>query len=136
MTTVVFFEKPGCIGNARQKAILEEAGYEVVCRNLLREPWLAESLRPFFGERPVTEWFNPTAKRVKSGEVVPKELGEEDALALLVADPMLIRRPLIRTDKGCTSGFRPGPDLGRLGIEVAMPGDDPEACPRPDPRTP
>ena len=58
MTKVIFYEKPGCINNAKQKALLWAAGHEVIAYNLLKTPWTVASLRPFFGDRPVTEWFN------------------------------------------------------------------------------
>jgi len=50
---------------------------------------------------PVAQWFNRAAPRVKSGEIVPEQLGADAALALLLAEPLLIRRPLMqRTDDG------------------------------------
>ncbi|OZA92556.1 MAG: arsenate reductase family protein, partial [Rhizobiales bacterium 39-66-18] len=48
--------------------MLERAGYRVDARNLLSEPWTPERLLGFFGDTPVTNWFNPAAPRVKSGE--------------------------------------------------------------------
>ena len=58
MTKVVFYEKPGCGGNARQKALLIASGHELDVRNLLTEPWTAATLRPFFGSKPLRDWFN------------------------------------------------------------------------------
>ena len=54
MATVLFWEKPGCINNARQQQWLRAAGHEVIARNLLREPWGAARLRRFFDTLPVT----------------------------------------------------------------------------------
>ena len=94
MATVIFYEKPGCLSNARQKAWLQQAGYTVVARNLLTEAWTNERLRMFFGKRPVSEWFNVNAPTIKSGKIRPENLDEAAALALMVEDPLLIRRPL------------------------------------------
>lgn len=105
MATVVFYEKPGCAGNARQKKLLAEAGHAVEPRDLLSEPWTAASLRPFFGDRPVAEWFNRSAPAVKSGEVDPDALDEAAALALMVGSPLLIRRPLMRVGDRRDCGF-------------------------------
>ena len=77
MATLTFYEKPGCQGNARQKALLRAAGHQLHVRNLLTEPWTPERLRQFFGALPVAQWFNRNAPAVKSGEVNP------DAMALL-----------------------------------------------------
>lgn len=105
MADVIFFEKPGCGGNARQKALLEAAGHRVLARDLLGEAWTADSLRPFFGDRPVADWFNRAAPAVKSGEVVPEALDEAAALAMMVARPLLIRRPLMQVGDRRACGF-------------------------------
>ena len=130
MTDVVFYEKPGCLSNARQKALLRALGHRLTVRDLLAEPWTPERLRAFFGDRPVTSWFNPTAPRVRSGEVVPATLEAHEALALMVADPILVRRPLLELAdrKGC--GFESGPLLATLGV-VLGPGEDYQACSHP-----
>lgn len=62
--------------------------------------WTRESLLDFLAALPVEQWFNRAAPRVKSGEVVPAALGHEAALALLLAEPLLIRRPLMRHENG------------------------------------
>ena len=69
MTHIVFYEKPGCGGNARQRSALQAAGHTLERRNLLTAHWAHPSLLAF--------------------------------LALLLKDPLLIRRPLMqRTDNG------------------------------------
>jgi len=92
---VVFYEKPGCANNQRQKQLLRAAGYELDVHDLLQTPWTAETLRPYFTGRPVVEWFNPAAPRVKSREIVPESCSETEALAAMLQDPLLIRRPLL-----------------------------------------
>jgi len=98
MAHVVFYEKPGCGGNARQKALLSESGHYVEPRNLLAEKWSEMALMAFFGSRPVAEWFNRASPRVRSGEVAPDALEGPQALALMLADPLLIRRPLLQVE--------------------------------------
>jgi nitrogenase-associated protein len=95
MKRLTFYEKPGCKGNALQKAFLERAGFALEVKSLLVEPWTQATLRPFFGARPVADWFNRTAPAIKTGRVLPDEISEDAALAAMVADPLLIRRPLI-----------------------------------------
>lgn len=129
MATVVFYEKPGCRNNTRQKQVLAAAGHVVVPRNLLQEPWTAERLRGFFGNRPVAEWFNRAAPRVKSGEVVPEAVSAEAALAMMLAEPLLIRRPLLEADGRREVGF----DAERIAAWLGPLGDaGSEACPRTD----
>ena len=125
----VFYEKPGCLSNARQKALLCGLGHRLEVRSLLSEPWTPERLRAFFGDLPVRDWFNPTAPQVRRGKVVPDALDETSALALMVADPILIRRPLIQVGALRGSGFEPGPILDALGVALA-PGEDLQSCSR------
>jgi nitrogenase-associated protein len=129
MAVVTFWEKPGCANNTRQKALLAASGHTVVARSLLTEPWEAARLRSFFGARPVADWFNRASPRVKSGEVVPETASENTALAAMLADPLLIRRPLMEVGERREVGFDPA--LVAAWIGLADP-DRPmsEACPR------
>lgn len=105
MADVLFFEKSGCSGNARQKAALLAAGHRVVARDLRAEAWTAEKLLRFLDARPVADWFNPSAPAVKQGRIVPDALHAEAAMALLLADPLLIRRPLMAVGDTRMVGF-------------------------------
>ena len=105
MAVVTFFEKPGCANNTRQKQILSAAGHQVSARDLLTEQWTADRLRAFFGATPVADWFNRAAPRVKSGEIVPEHVSADQALALMLAEPLLIRRPLMEVGDRRMAGF-------------------------------
>jgi nitrogenase-associated protein len=101
MTHVIFYEKPGCGGNARQRAALETAGHTLERRNLLTTHWTGDSLLSFLNPLPVADWFNRAAPSVKSGEVQPDTLDAAAAITLLLQEPLLIRRPLMqRSDDG------------------------------------
>ena len=134
MATVVFYEKPGCGNNTKQKALLAAAGHTVIARNLLTEPWTQQRLLAFFGQRPVAEWFNRAAPRVKSGEVVPEQLDADTALQLMLQDPLLIRRPLIETEGRKEIGF--DQDLIHDWLGLTPSGSDLETCPRSAAHTP
>lgn len=105
MAQVIFYEKPGCAGNARQKALLLASGHEIDVRNLLTEPWSMSSLRPYFAAKPVREWFNAASPRIKSGEIDPETINPQQALVTMILDPLLIRRPLMRVGDHCEAGF-------------------------------
>jgi nitrogenase-associated protein len=90
-------------------------------------------LRAFFGERPVSEWFNSAAPRVKSGEVVPETLDASTALTLMLQDPLLIRRPLMQSGERREAGFDPARVADWLGApEDPAEGPDLERCRRKD----
>ena len=129
--SVVFYEKPGCVSNAKQKALLRASGLELTVKDLLAEPWTAERLRPFFGDRPVQDWLNPTAPRIKRGEIRPERLDAATALALMVEDPILIRRPLIECEAGLGCGFEQGPLLAALGVHLGA-RQDLQSCSQTD----
>ncbi len=105
MTTILFYEKPGCINNSKQKKLLQEAGYEVDVRNLLTESWTREQLKPYFAGLPVSDWFNRSAPMISSGELVPELVDEESAWELLLQEHLLIRRPLIQIGEHYQVGF-------------------------------
>lgn len=128
MADVVFFEKPGCRNNTKQKAWLTASGHAVEARNLLTEPWTAERLSTFFGDRPVADWVNKAAPRVKTGEVEPAALTAEEALSLMLADPLLIRRPLMQVGEERCVGFAPPAVRAWIGLTDEDKGDV-ETCP-------
>ncbi|MGK7948010.1 MAG: ArsC/Spx/MgsR family protein [Xenococcaceae cyanobacterium] len=130
MVRVIFYEKPGCINNTKQKTLLQKAGHEVIAYNLLTTPWTVASLRPFFGDRPVREWFNRTAPLVKSGEVVPENLNEKTALELMIKYPLLIRRPLIQVGDISQVGFDRAKIDAWIGLTSSTVLEDLETCPR------
>ncbi len=105
MATIIFYEKPGCINNTKQKALLEAAGHLVKARNLLTENWTALTLSSFFGDLPVTAWFNPTAPDLKSGKIRPDQIEASEALELMIENPLLIRRPLMQVGDRKEVGF-------------------------------
>ncbi len=105
MAHITFFEKPGCGGNAKQKALLRAARHTLDVRDLLQWPWTAATLLDFLEPLPVADWFNRAAPRVKSGEVVPEALDPASALTLLLDEPLLIRRPLMALGERRMVGF-------------------------------
>jgi len=107
--------------------MLETAGHTVIAKNLLAEPWTAERLRGFFGITPVASWFNPAAPRIKSGEIDPGSTEAAAAIALMLDDPLLIRRPLVDVDGERCAGFDREP-LRSLLDRVPDPNDP--ACSR------
>lgn len=121
MATVIFYEKPGCINNTKQKILLSAAGHQLEVHNLLTESWTAETLHLFFGDRSVAEWFNRSAPQVKSGEIVPEQVDAETALALMIKNPLLIRRPLIRVGDRYEVGFDVDQIDGWIGLNAADP---------------
>lgn len=125
MTHIIFYEKPGCQTNTRQKQVLTAAGHEVEARSLLTEPWTADRLQIFFASMPVASWFNPAAPSVKSGAVDPAMLDATAALALMLADPLLIKRPLLQIGSHHCAGFAAADLSAKLGLVL---NGNPQGC--------
>jgi nitrogenase-associated protein len=139
LPTVVFYQKPGCGTNTRQKQMLEAAGHTVIARDLLAEPWTAERLREFFGSMPVASWFNPAAPAVKSGSLDLDEISEQRALEMMLKEPLLICRPLIEVGEQKCAGFAREPVVSLLGARNRFENAESCSCPLalmpcPDPR--
>lgn len=128
MAVVHFYEKPGCFNNKLQKQLLLDKGHIVFAYDLLTQPWAdeADKLRSFFGDMPVAHWFNRSAPSIKNGEVVPEALNEEQAIALMTADPLLIRRPLLEVEGRRRAGFDPESIEAWLAVDLG--GKDMETC--------
>jgi len=127
MATVTFFEKTGCAGNARQKALLIASGHRVLARDLRDSWWTNAKLLKFLAGLPVAQWFNRAAPALKSGEIVPEELDEATALALLRDNPLLIRRPLLQVGEERKVGFDATAVQAWIGLRD-VPDDNLEAC--------
>jgi len=127
MATIIFYQKPGCSTNARQMQALRAAGHDVIAKDILNEPWCTQTLRRFFGDMPVASWFNRAALRIKSGEIDPGTCDAASALALMLDDPLLIRRPLIEVGSARCAGFNQA--LARALLGQAVP-DELDRCSR------
>lgn len=139
MATVVFYEKPGCGNNTKQKVWLAASGHTVLAKNLLTEKWTAERLRTFFGELPVAQWFNMAAPKIKSGEIDPAAFDADSALELMLQEPLFIKRPLMEVDGVLRAGFDAQAVDAWIGLNDSQPKDEPgavchrtEPCPTPE----
>jgi len=122
-----FYEKSSCINNIKQKRMLEEHGHKIKAHSLIGHSWKPSTLRLFFADMPVNKWFNMSAPRIKSGEIVPDSFDEEAALLAMIKDPLLIRRPLIDAEGELCCGFDNQLVKKLLGINTDI--SDLQACP-------
>ncbi len=130
MANVLFFEKPGCINNGKQKKLLIQSGHRVDSRNLLEHKWERDELMAYFDGLPVSEWFNRTAPSIKDGWIDPDALDEDRAITLMLAEPILIRRPLMCVDDELMVGFDPIAVDEWIGLALNDKVENLESCPR------
>ena len=95
MSKIIFYEKPGCKNNTKQKRILTLSGHEVEPVDLIQHPWTREELLSFFQGIEPKYWFNLNAPAFSDGEIEPDQFDEESAIEAMMKDHILIKRPLL-----------------------------------------
>lgn len=103
--SVIFYEKPGCAGNKKQKDLLTVHGVEFEVKSILDESWDEKSLSSFFQGLEIDKIYNQFAPKVKSGEITPNKLSKDELIKLMIKEPILIKRPLIEVDDKKVCGF-------------------------------
>lgn len=102
---VIFYEKPGCAGNERQKTLLTRHGISFQTKSLLDTPWNADTLEQFFINLEKDEIINKFAPRIKKGEIDISALSKNKLIEMMVKEPILIKRPLLEIGKNKICGF-------------------------------
>jgi nitrogenase-associated protein len=129
MARIIFWEKPGCAGNARQKALLKASGHTLEVRNLLAEDWTVQELAKFFAGLAIPDCINRNAPAIKSGSLNFRDWPRDAVLSLMTREPLLIRRPLMRVGEERRVGF--DLEMVREWIGLWDAGErDLETCPR------
>lgn len=120
MSTIRFFEKRGCATNAKQKKCLQNAGHTLLVEDLLAYPWAENAvyLRTFFGEKPLADWFNGNAPDIKNGVIDVALFDEKSAIDAMMANPLLIRRPLMEWNSVKMAGFDANEVRAKLGLDL------------------
>jgi nitrogenase-associated protein len=106
--------------STKQIELLRQSGHRVETRDLIAHPWQAEELCSYFGDLTVEAWFNPNSPRVKSGEIDPAVYDREAALALMLSDHLLIRRPLMESGGKRICGFDPAVIHAWVGLGATV----------------
>jgi nitrogenase-associated protein len=106
----IFYEKPGCQGNKRQKELLTQHSITYETRNMLEIPWTKELLEEFFVGLTQRQIVNEAAPKIKKGEIDLDAISKDELIAMMCSDPILIKRPLIEIGAVKICGF----DLDRI----------------------
>lgn len=120
---VVFYEKKGCGGNARQKELLTKAGVEFEVKDMLKTAWTKESLESFFENLEGEKIFNMSALEIKNNEINIASLSKAEAITLMIQNPILIKRPLLEINQTKLCGFDIDAINALLNIAMPKPND-------------
>ena len=106
----LFIEYPKCSTCKKSKKWLEENNIEFEDRNIVEETPTVEELTEWI-ERSgldIKKWFNTSGLKYKELNLKEKlnNMNEQEKIELLASDGMLIKRPVLVSDKGIFTGFK------------------------------
>ncbi|MBC8570310.1 arsenate reductase family protein [Zongyangia hominis] len=109
--SVLFVEYPKCSTCQKARRWLEERGVDFTSRHIVEENPAPEELRDWWKKSglPLRRFFNTSGLKYKALGLKDKlpTLSEEEQLALLGTDGMLVKRPLVIGEDFVLVGFRP-----------------------------
>ena len=76
--------------------MLLQNGAEIEERDYFKEPFREEELKALAGEAGVSQMFARRSPSLKKMGLAGKEMSDDEMLALMLQEPRLIRRPIIR----------------------------------------
>lgn len=106
----LFIQYPPCSTCQKAKKWLDAQGIAYTDRHIKEQNPSYEELKAWYQASglPLKKFFNTSGLLYKSLELKEKlpTMTEEEQLRLLATDGMLVKRPLIITDKGILTGFK------------------------------
>ena len=106
----IFIEYPRCSTCKKAKKWLEENNVEFIDRNIVEETPTIKELTEWIKEsgQDIKKCFNTSGLKYKELNLKEKLLtmSDKEKIELLASDGMLIKRPLLISDKGIFIGFR------------------------------
>ena len=108
--STLFICYPKCTTCQKAKAWLVSHKIKFEERNIVDENPSKQELKKWIKESnlDIKRWFNTSGLKYKELNLKDKlpSMSFEDKLELLSTDGMLVKRPIIITDKGITTGFK------------------------------
>ncbi len=106
----IFIEYPKCSTCKKAKKWLEENNIEFLDRNIIEETPTVEELTDWIKNSglEIKNWFNTSGLKYKALNLKDKlsSMSDKEKIELLSSDGMLIKRPILVSDKGIFVGFK------------------------------
>ena len=110
MSVNIFIEYPKCSTCKKAKKWLEENKVEFIERNIVAETPSVKELSEWIEKsgNDIKKWFNTSGLKYKELNLKDKlaTLSDREKIELLASYGMLIKRPLLISDKGIFIGFK------------------------------
>lgn len=107
---MLFIEYPKCSTCQKAKQWLIDNGIEFTDRNIKEQNPSYDELKEWYARSglELKRFFNTSGLLYKSMNLKDRlpEMSEDEQLKLLASDGMLVKRPLIITDKAILTGFK------------------------------
>lgn len=107
---MLFIEYPKCSTCQKAGKWLAEHNISFTERHIVQENPTVDELRCWYRRSglPLKRFFNTSGMKYKELELKNKlpQMSEEEQLALLASDGMLVKRPLLVTDEWVLTGFK------------------------------
>lgn len=107
---MLFIEYPPCSTCKKAKSWLDGRGIAYTDRHIKENPPTYEELKQWYESSglPLKRFFNTSGLLYKSLNLKEKlpSMTEEEQLQLLATDGMLVKRPILVTDKDVVTGFK------------------------------
>lgn len=107
---MLFIQYPPCSTCQKAKKWLDAHGIDYTDRHIKENNPTYEELKEWHRRSglPLKRFFNTSGLLYKSMELKNKlpAMTEEEQLQLLATDGMLVKRPILITEKGITTGFK------------------------------
>lgn len=107
---MLFIEYPKCSTCQKAKKWLDENEFKYESRHIKEENPTYEELKEWHRKSgmPLKKFFNTSGMLYKSMQLKDKlpNMSEDEQLMLLASDGMLVKRPIIISDKAILTGFR------------------------------
>ena len=106
----LFIEYPKCSTCQKAKKWLESHNIEFIDRHIVENNPTEEELSKWIKQsnKDIKKWFNTSGMKYKELNLKDKliNMSEEDKIKLLASDGMLVKRPILVTEKDILIGFR------------------------------
>lgn len=105
----LFIEYPKCSTCKRAKKWLEDNKIEFKDRNIVEDTPTIQELGKWISssKQDIKKWFNTSGLKYRELNLKErlKDMKDEEKIKLLASDGMIIKRPIIISEKGIITGF-------------------------------
>ncbi len=106
----IFIEYPKCFTCKKAKKWLEENNIKFEDRNIVKKTPTVKELIEWIERsgQDIKKWFNTSGLKYKELNLKNKlvTMSDKEKIELLASDGMLIKRPVLLSDKGIFTGFK------------------------------